>query len=70
MPRLKILSDTITKFLFILGVEHTDVISTAEGAGLSVTSVDDTVWRKGIVCEYSPPDDFNRAQVYRIVRKV
>ena len=49
------------------GVQQSDIVSAAQSRGLSITEVDPSLWRKGVVHQYSPPDDYDRAMLYKIV---
>jgi hypothetical protein len=48
------------------GVEQQQVVATCEEHGLSVTRIDHNEWKKGVVVQYSTPDDFDRAELYLI----
>lgn len=51
------------------GVEQAQVVATCELHDLHVTTIAHEEWKKGIVLEYSTPDDFNRAELYLIRKK-
>lgn len=52
------------------GVEQQQVVATCEQYGLSVSRVAHDEWKKGIVVEYSTPDDYERAELYLIKMKI
>ena len=42
------------------------MIQAATANKLSIVAIDSTYWKKGVVVEYSPADDYERAQIYNI----
>ena len=51
------------------GVEQEQVVAACVEHDLLVTVVAMEEWKKGIVIEYSIPDDFDRAQLYLVTKK-
>ena len=49
------------------GVEQKDVVNAAKSRGLSIIEIESSMWRKGVVHQYSPAEDYDRAMLYRIV---
>lgn len=48
------------------GVDHEIVLRAGQLNNLTLIPVDSSLWRKGVVVDYSPSEDYDRAQIYRI----
>lgn len=46
------------------GIEHADVVATAQSFGFVVDELSPELWRKGCVIENCPAEDYDRARVY------
>lgn len=46
------------------GIEQKDIVELAVKCGMTITEIDETLWRKGACTEHSPKDDYDRARVY------
>ena len=48
------------------GNEHIHVIQSAQSFGLTINEINESEWRKGVVSEHAPEDDYTRAKLYMI----
>ena len=47
-------------------IQQEHIIQKAKDADLKINEIDPSLWRKGSCTEYSPPEDYERARLYKI----